>query len=404
MRALPASFFAQETMIALIHGRIITPLEEIENGTILINDRTIQKIGRTEEITLSEGATVFDVRGKIICPGFIDVHLHGARGCDFAEATPEAIRKIVAFHLAHGTTAFLPAIISLPDQKLRTVLEQLPKAWMNTEYSSSFLGIHLEGPFLNAAYRGVHNEQYLGTPSVEKVESFLACSAGTVKMMTLAPELLNSMEVIRWLDERKVVVSLGHSNATYLEVRQAVREGLRHVTHTFNALRGLHQREPGAVGAALDIRGISADIIADGLHVHPAALRLLWRQKGEEGVILITDASPVAGLPPGTYPLWDRQVRLEEDRVLTIDSDQLAGSIITMDDAIRIFQAATGCTLTQAIRLATWNPAVLLGIESRKGILAPGGDADLVVMDEQVRIEMVMANGRVLGGRSLGRA
>ncbi|MCL6583056.1 MAG: N-acetylglucosamine-6-phosphate deacetylase [bacterium] len=385
-------------MLTLINGRIITPLKEIENGRLLIKDGKIQEIGQAEKIPLPEETAVFDAGGKIICPGFIDLHLHGARGCDFTESEdPDSIRKIVDFHLAHGTTSFLPTLISLPEQKLRSILEHLPAAWMSAGYASSFLGIHLEGPFLNAVYRGVHNEHYLCTPSVEKVKSLLNYSAGTVKMITLAPELPYSKEVIRWLAQHQVVVSIGHSNATYLEVEQAVREGLRHVTHTFNALRGLHQREPAATGAALDMESLSADIIADGQHVHPMLMRLLWRQKGDGGVILITDASPVVGLPPGEYQLWGRAVRVDGDRVLTSDSEQLAGSVVTLDKAIHIFQAATGCSLRQAIRLATLNPATLLGLESRKGLLAAGRDADLVIMDEQsLRVEMVMVGGKFL--------
>jgi len=402
-------------MLAIIHGKIITPLEEIENGVILIEDQKIQEIGHADLVIVPEGAEVFDARGKIVCPGFIDIHLHGAKGHDFAEATPEAIREIVDFHCAHGTTSFLPTLISLPDEKIFTALEQLPKAWLETGYSSSFLGIHLEGPFLNPSYRGVHNAQYLRIPSVKKVESFLTHSARMVRMITLAPELPYSLEVIQRLSQREVIASIGHSGATYSQVERAAQEGLVHVTHTFNAMAGLHHREPGVVGAALDIEDISTDIIADERHVHPAALRLLWRQKGENKVILITDASPVAGLPSGTYPLWDREVRLDGNKVITTDSGQLAGSAITMDSAIRNFKAATGCTLSQAIRLATYNPAVLLGIESRKGLLARGNDADLVIMsgagtvsgagavDENLQIEAVIVNGVIVSGKILKR-
>jgi N-acetylglucosamine-6-phosphate deacetylase len=397
-------------MFAIIHGKIITPLEEIENGIILIEDQKIQDIGHAEQIAIPEGAQVFDARGKIVCPGFIDIHLHGAKGHDFVEATPEAIREIVDFHHAHGTTSFLPTLISLPDEKLFTALEQLPKAWLESRYSSSFLGIHLEGPFLNPVYRGVHNAQYLCLPSVEKVESFLGDSAKIIRMITLAPELPYSLKVIQLLIQRKVVASIGHSGATYSQVELAAREGPVHVTHTFNAMAGLHHREPGVVGAALDIEDITADIIADGRHVHPVALRLLWRQKGVDKVILITDASPVTGLPPGTYPLWDREVRLDGDKVITTDSGQLAGSVITMDTAIKTFQSATGCTLSQAIRLATYNPAVLLGIESQKGLLAKGNDADLVIMsgdkklsgdknlhgDKNLQVDSVIVNGVIV--------
>ncbi|MEW5800718.1 MAG: N-acetylglucosamine-6-phosphate deacetylase [bacterium] len=388
-------------MQALIHAKIITPLEEIENGTLLIRDRKIQAIGQEHEVFIPKKAEIFDAGGKIVCPGFIDIHLHGARGYDFAEATKEAIQEIIGFHLAHGTTSFLPTLISLPDQELARVLEELPKAWSETDYASSFLGIHLEGPFLNPACKGVHNAHYLCSPSIEKAESFLIASAGAVRMITLAPELPHSLEIIQYLSQRKVIVSLGHSNATYRQVELAVRQGLVHVTHTFNAMAGLHHREPGAVGAALDINELSADIIADTKHVHPAALRLLWRQKGEDMVILITDASPVAGLPSGTYPLWGRDVRLDSDSVITTDSAQLAGSATTMDNSLRRFQAATGCTYKQAIQLATYNPAALLGIDRQKGLLAKGSDADLVVMDEDFRIEAVIVCGKFLKRRQV---
>jgi len=189
---------------------------------------------------------------------------------------------------------------------------------------------------------------------------------------------------------------MGHSDATYNQVKEAVQNGLQHSTHTFNAMRGLHHREPGALGAVLNIKQISADIIIDGQHIHPVAIKLLRRQKEKKKVILITDAAPVCGLANGDYSLWGSKVRLDEDKVFTLDSGKLAGSVMTMEQTIRNFKRFTQCSLTQAIQMATYNPAALLGIEDQKGQLLPGNDADLVIMDKNFHITTVVTHGKII--------
>jgi len=381
---------------AYTKARIITPFEDIASGTLLVEGQRIQAVGRQADIEIPPQAEVFDLKDKIICPGFIDIHVHGAHGHDFAEATPSAIRKIIDFHMAHGTTAFLPTLISLPDDRLQDVLEKLPDAWSETCYPSSFLGIHIEGPFLNTAFKGVHDLQALCLPSIEKIETFLYRSSGTLKMVTLAPELPGSTDAIKWLNQHQIAVSLGHSKATYDQVKEAVRNGLGHATHTYNAMRGMHHREPGALGAVLDFHDVSTDIIVDGWHVHPMAVRLLWQQKELEKVILITDASPVCGLPEGVYSLWKTEVRLHQGKVLTIPSGRLAGSVTTLDQAMRNLIKITNCRLAEAVQTITYNPAILLGIESQKGQIRKGCDADLVVIENNYSVKMVIISGKII--------
>ena len=381
---------------AYTQARIITPFEDIAAGTLLVEGQKIQAVGRQADIEIPPQAKVFDLKGKIICPGFIDIHVHGAKGHDFAEASPSAIREIIDFHMAHGTTAFLPTLISLPDDCLQEVLEKLPEAWSQTRYSSSFLGIHLEGPFLNPAFKGVHDLQALCPPSLEKAKTFFSRSSGTLKMVTLAPDLPGSTDVIKWLNQHQIAVSLGHSEATYDQVKEAVRNGLGHATHTYNAMGGMHHREPGALGAVLDFQDVSTDIIVDGWHVHPMAVRLLWQQKELAKVILITDASPVCGLPEGVYSLWKTEVRLNQGKVSTVSSGRLAGSVTTMDQAMRNLIRITNCSLTEAVQTVTYNPAILLGYENQKGQIRKGCDADLVVMDSNYSVKMVIIDGKIM--------
>lgn len=383
-------------MQAFVNARIITPFEDIAQGTIIVEDQKIREVGRSNKIAVPPNTKIYDGINKIICPGFIDIHVHGAKGHDFAEATPTAINQIIDFHMAHGTTSFLPTLISMPEHDTVTALEQLPQAWSKTSFPSSFLGIHMEGPFLNPVYKGVHNSQALCLPSVEKIKTFFNHSAKTIKMITLAPELPNSIKVIQWLKRQKVVISMGHSDATYQQVKEAVQNGLQHSTHTFNAMRGLHHREPGALGAALNIKQISADIIIDGWHVHPTMIQILCRQKEKKKVILITDAGSVCGLANGDYSLWGSKVRLDEDKVFTLDSGKLAGSVMTMEQTIRNFKQFTQCSLTRAIQMATYNPAALLGIENQKGQLLPGNDADLVIMDKNLHITAVVTHEKII--------
>ena len=383
-------------MQTFVNARIITPFEDIAQGTIIIEDRKIREIGRSDTVAVPLHANIYDGINKIICPGFIDIHVHGAKGHDFAEATPAAISQIINFHMAHGTTSFLPTLISMPERETLTALKQLPQAWSKTNFPSSFLGIHLEGPFLNPVYTGVHNSQTLCLPSVEKIKTCFDRSNQTIKMVTLAPELPHSTKVIQWLKLQDIITAMGHSDATYAQVKEAAQSGLQHSTHTFNAMRGLHHREPGALGAALNIKHISADIIVDGHHVHPVTLQLLCRLKEKEKVILITDASPVCGLQSGDYTLWGNKVRLDEDKVITFNSEKLAGSVMTMEQTICNVKRFTQCSLPRAIQMATYNPAALLGIENQKGQLRPGNDADLVIMDKNFHITSVVTHGKII--------
>ena len=383
-------------MLAFKNGRIVTPFKEIPKGTILVEGQKIVAFGPNDIIKIPPLAKIFDISNKIICPGFIDIHVHGAGGKDFSDASPESIKKIISFHINHGTALFLPTILSLPTPLLAKTLDQLPKAWAKTDFLSSFLGIHLEGPFLNPSQRGVHKLQHLCKPSIETMQAFLEHSANTIKMVTLAPELPHCAELIQWLSNQNIVASLGHSDASYLQTKKAFRKGLHHITHIFNTMKGLHHREPGALGATLNNNRISTDIIVDGYHVHPAAVQLLWRQKGVENIILITDASPVCGLSKGNYTFWNTQIQFDGKKALTRESKNLAGSVVTLDRAVKNFKRITKCSIAEAIQLITFNPAALLNLQNRKGQIRRGHDADLVIMDEDFSISMVVINGTIM--------
>ena len=260
------------------------------------------------------------------------------------------------------------------------------------------LGIHLEGPFLNPAYRGAHPAEKLRLPSPELVEEIAASAGAGLVMMTLAPELPGGMDAVSYLHRNGIVAALGHSGAAFEQVRDAAERGLSHAVHTYSAMGGFHHRAPGTLGAVLSLDRISAELIADGVHTHPAAARILFRVKGPGRVVLVTDASPAAGLDDGDYTLGGQKVLLREGRSLLPDGT-LAGSTLTMNRAVAGAAAMASLTLAEALAAATVNPARVLGIDGRKGSLEEGKDADLVVMDHSFAVLLTMCRGRVIFNR-----
>ncbi len=325
----------------------------------------------------------------LLCPGFIDLQINGAFGADIG-TDPETIRTLVAHLPATGVTSFLPTLISSPPERYEEFFAALEEG--AAEEGTRVLGAHLEGPFLAPERKGAHDPANLRPVDLGFLRELLR--SGKVRLMTLAPELENSLEAIELLLEESAVVSVGHTEATYEEIARAADAGLRLGTHLYNAMRPLAHREPGTVGALLTQDRIRTGIIADGVHVHEAAIRLAYRAKGSEGLVLVTDAMEAAGMPPGDYELGGRKVRLEDGAVRLPDGT-LAGSALTMDEAVRNAVRFLGVSLAQAVRMAAETPAAAMILDG-KGRIAVGCDADFVLLDEEGTVLQTIVSGRTV--------
>ncbi|MCA9931549.1 MAG: N-acetylglucosamine-6-phosphate deacetylase [Anaerolineales bacterium] len=377
------------SMIFIQNGTIYAPDAVIENGTLVVANGRIQTIAPTREIAPPPDAQVIDAAGMSVVPGFIDLQLNGGFGHDFT-AAPETI-WVVAEHLPQfGVTSFLPTIITSPQETVaaaQAVIAQGPPAAFGGAVP---LGLHLEGPFLNPLKKGAHEVQWMKRPFLPLIDNWTPDNG--VRLVTLAPELPNALDMIRTLAARGVVVSAGHSTAAFGEALAGFDAGVRYGTHLFNAMPALHHREPGLAGALLADDRVTFGIIPDGIHVHPALIRTVWQAAGQR-MTLVTDAMAAMGMPPGDYQLGDFKVTVTETDSRLPDGT-LAGSIVTMDAALRNLMAFTGCSLAAALPAVTRIPAALLGLP-HKGRLVPGADADLALLSPDLQVEMVVVNGRI---------
>ncbi|MCX6149842.1 MAG: N-acetylglucosamine-6-phosphate deacetylase [Ignavibacteriales bacterium] len=379
--------------LALVGGKIITPFRVLENGTIIIDNFRIYELGKSADVNIPEDCEIIDVSGKIISPGFVDLLVHGGGGFGFADGTNEGIEKVSEYFIEHGSTTMLAALFAKPHDLLLNDIRRLAKYILNTP-DSNIKGIHLEGPFLNPGLKGAMNEDYLWKPTVEGWTEMWEASRGLVKMMTIAPELPGSIDVMREAANEGVVLSIGHSMADYSDIELAIDNGAAHVTHMFNAMNPFHHRKPGVIVGALLRDELKIELIADTLHVHPAIMELLLKFKKSSGIILITDSIRAGGMHEGEYEFADQKVIMEGGKAF-LENGTLAGSTLTLPMAVRNMIRTAGAKITEAIRMASLNGAKVLSIEDKKGILAAGKDADLVVLDENFQVEMTIIMGKI---------
>jgi N-acetylglucosamine-6-phosphate deacetylase len=360
-----------------IAGRVVTPHGVVE-GCVCTDDARITAI--------EPDANVRD--GRWIVPGFVDIHTHGGGGHTFTTGDADAARGAAAFHLAHGTTTLLASLVSSPYEVMRGATTAF--APLVTE--GVLAGIHFEGPYLSQARCGAQNPQFLRDPVLDELTSLIELGAGSVRMVTIAPERGNALDAIRLLAARGVVAAIGHTDATYDQTLAAVTAGASVATHLFNGMRPVHHREPGPVLALLDAPDVVCELVADGIHLHSGTLRFAASVAGPDRAALVTDAITAAGMPDGEYELGGQAV-VVADRVARLARDgSIAGSTLTMDAALR-HAVRVGLSIVDACRMAATTPARTIGLAGAVGALAPGLRADLVVLDDQLRVVRVMRAG-----------
>ncbi len=360
----------------------------LDHPVIEIEDGRIASIGTRAEVEIPATTRCLNYPGAILSPAFLDVHIHGAAGHDVMEATPEALNTIGRFLAAHGTGSFLATTVTAPlDATLRSLsglaklIAQPPDP---ADPAAHPVGIHLEGPFISHAKRGVHPPEYLLAPDIAVFDRLFDAAESHIRLMTLAPELPGAAELASHASARGVRVSLGHSNATAAQTRAVIAAGAVSATHTFNAMRALDHHEPGILGVVLTTDSLFAELICDGIHTAPELVKLWWKSKGVARGILVTDAMSATGMPDGAYQLGGFTVQVANGKAIM--GDVLAGSLLTLDRALANFVDFTGAPSDQALRLLTTNPAAMTGLNVQADSIAVGLPANLVAVDSSGKL------------------
>jgi N-acetylglucosamine-6-phosphate deacetylase len=379
--------------ILLTAGTLMLPDSVLVDPWLLIEDGTIHSFG-TRGDGLPQHQEHHDLSGALLTPAMLDIHVHGAANHDVMEGTAEGVSHVSRFLASRGVGAFLPTTVTAKVDDILSALEGLAGLIENpgSVEGATPLGVHLEGPFLSHAKRGVHPPALLQPPSIELFDRFWQAARGHIRLMTVAPELPNALDLIKHATSLGVRISLGHSDATAAETREGITAGGVSATHTYNAMRGLDHREPGMLGEVLDDDSLYAEIIADGIHVDPITVRIYWRSKGSARAILITDGMSATGMPNGRYRLGTFEVDVADGRAT--HGDVLAGSVLTMDRAVHNFAAFTGAPLATVARLATTNPAALSGFGGTYGSIAPGRRADVIAFSPEGQLVATCIAGR----------
>nr|WP_117149013.1 N-acetylglucosamine-6-phosphate deacetylase [Paraliobacillus zengyii] len=383
------------------HNMLLTNLEvytdngKIENSYIKVVNGTITEVEDMDKLTNHEGFELIRLpdHSKAI-PGMIDVHIHGVNGADTMDATKESLQTIVTSLPSEGTTSFLATTITQEQSSIENALSNAGDFIKNQQSSgqAEILGVHLEGPFINRKRAGAQPVEHVIDPNLALFKKWQTIANDTIKLVTLAPEKAGANALINYLKESNVIASIGHSDATLKEVDQAITAGLTHVTHLFNQMREFHHREIGVVGAALLREELITEIIADGIHVEPEAIKLAYQQKTADRLLLITDAMRAKCLKNGSYDLGGQQVTVIDGKA-TLADGTLAGSVLTMAQAFKNIITFTNCEIEDAIKMSSTTPAKELNVYNRKGSISTGKDADIVILDEQLDITMTLCRG-----------
>ena len=381
------------------NASLVLPDGVLDQGWLLVEDGRITGVaaatGQPEPVVSPETA-VHDLAGRHVLPGFVDMHVHGGGGAAFSAGDADQALVAARFHLGHGTTTIMASTVTGSMAEIEHHIGELS----GLVQDGILAGIHLEGPFISKARCGAHDPGLLRAPARTDVSRLLRAGDGTVRMVTLAPELEGGLDAVRLLTESGVIAAVGHTDATYAQTREAIELGAPVGTHVFNAMRPVHHREPGPVTALLEQEQVLCEVVNDGLHVHPSVVSLMFAAAGAHRIALITDAMVAAGVGDGEYQLGALTVQVRDGEARLTDGDSLAGSTLTMDRALRNAVRLAGVPLADAAISASLTPARALGIADRVGSLETGKQADLVVLDGDLRVVSVMQRGAWVDGAS----
>lgn len=379
-------------MQAIINGKIVTETKVILDHVLVFDDK-IQQIVDRASFKQGPEMHMIDAQGQYIAPGFINQHVHGCDGFDAMDVEPESLAHIAQCLTQTGVTSFLPTTMTYDFATIYQSLK-LIRENMQLQHGAEIIGCHMEGPFINKDYKGAHDAQYIVPPDFELIKDYI----DVIKIITVAPEAIKDEIFIEKCKAAGIILSLGHSGASYEEAIAAIKSGISHVTHICNALSPLHHRQPGVMGAAFD-SGVMCELIADNVHVHPAMQRIIWKAKGTDHIVLVTDSMRACMLRDGEYELGGQAVFVK-DKVARLENGVIAGSVLTMDQAVKIFKENTQVSLCDAIKTVTINPAKELGIYDRKGSLEVGKQADIIVFDENIGIKATFVKGKAVFRRN----
>ncbi|WP_165491937.1 N-acetylglucosamine-6-phosphate deacetylase [Egibacter rhizosphaerae] len=385
--------------LLVTNARLVTVDDPAPTGWVRLEDGRIAEVGHGATPDRDDVERL-DASGASLLPGFVDLHVHGAVGHDTIDGDPAALHAMAGHYVRHGVTAFLPTLVTADPPTTLAALRAIGEAVGAVADGATILGAHLEGPFISTRRKGAHREDLIRAPDPGEAEALLA--TGVLRLVTIAPELPENAWFMDACRDRGIVLSAGHTDATHADLLAAVDRGARHVTHVFNGMRGMHHREPGTAGAALTLDSLTCEVIADGVHVHPAMLALVWRAKGPDRMLLVTDAGKATGMPEGRYERGGRELFVQEGAVRLADGT-ISGSVRMVDEGLRTFLAATGARLADAWPVTSRTPARALGLGDRKGEVAPGYDADLVLLDDSLEVSATIVGGRVAHGGTATR-
>ncbi|MGP4064540.1 N-acetylglucosamine-6-phosphate deacetylase [Oceanobacillus sp. M65] len=381
----------QTSPIYIKNVSILTEETIMEDSALLLESGKISKIGK--QSALPDEIQEIDGKGKIVIPGFIDGHIHGANGADVMDASNTALDSIASVLPREGTTSFLATTITQSPENIEKALKTV-SAYKNKPGQAEVIGVHLEGPFIEKSKAGAQPHAYIMEPSIEQFEEWQKLSGDKIKTITMAPEHDPDGTFIRHVSDQGVIVSAGHTNSSFSDMKQAVEHGVKQVTHLCNAMTGLHHRDVGTVGAAFMLHELRAELIADGIHISKEMLQLVYKTMGSERLLLITDSMRAKCLQQGRYELGGQPVVVTEDRAV-LEDGTLAGSILKMRDGAKQMLDLDGVTLQEVIEMASVNPAKQLGLYDRKGSITVGKDADLLLVDRQLHITSAICRGEV---------
>ncbi|TDT51883.1 N-acetylglucosamine-6-phosphate deacetylase [Fonticella tunisiensis] len=377
-------------MKAIINGKIIME-NEVISGKALLFDEKINGIVDREALNDFENLEIIDAEDNYVSPGLIDVHIHGSGGRDTMEGTMEALETISRSIAGNGVTSFLPTTMTMDRESIYRAFDAVREAMKINMPGAQVLGTHMEGPFINEKYKGAQNPKYIVEPDYDFIKDYL----DVIKILTFAPEKDENHKFIDKMKEHEeIVLSIGHSNATYAQAMEAIERGVRHVTHTFNAMTPLNHREPGIVGAAFR-SNITCELIADTIHVHPAVFKILKDIKGNDKVVLITDCMMAGCMEDGVYELGGQKV-VVKDRAARLEDGTLAGSVLTLNRAIKNMLDNTDLEVYEAVAMASLNPARVIGMDDVKGSIKKGKDADLVIFDDEFNAITTIVKGNTV--------